>query len=132
MQTLSWGKVVKNGSWNGVQRFICCECNRTFTDQLPRYSDDIKLQAIDMHLNGCGIRKTARFLKIAPATVINWLRAFRDRCADQLERAAQTMRSEIDSDIIELDEIYTFCKKNETESLYGLLILEGKVALLRM
>jgi hypothetical protein len=35
-------------------------------------------------------------------------------------------------DVVELDEIYTFVKKNETECPFGLLILETKSVLLRL
>jgi hypothetical protein len=33
--------------------------------------------------------------------------------------------------VIEMDEIYTFAQKNSSAPSYGLLILDGKVALLR-
>jgi insertion element IS1 protein InsB len=63
----------------GKQRYLCLndECpKRTFimdyayNGLLP----DVKVQIIDMALNGSGIRDTARVLRVSPNTVINELK----------------------------------------------------------
>ena len=68
--------VVKYGkSSNGKQRYLChnetCEC-KTFITKYTNtgYLPKIKIQIIDMTLNGSGIRDTARVLGISTNTVL--------------------------------------------------------------
>src|SRR5262245_9064099 len=72
--------VIKGGKPKaGVQRYKC------LNEHCPHYSFQldrmykglrpaIKEQIVDMALNGCGIRDTARVLKISPTTVLNELK----------------------------------------------------------
>ena len=121
----------KNGSFEGTQRFICRSCGRSFTSRGHRIARSVKEQALDMHLNNVGVRKTARFVKASPASVINWIRAAGKRLAAQLRDAADQV-AETMPDVIEMDEIYTFVQKNNAGPLSGLLIVGGKVVLLRI
>ena len=64
---------------HGTQRYRCCspECE-TVTFMLEysyrAYEPGIKEQAVDMAINGSGIRDTARVLKINKNTVISLLK----------------------------------------------------------
>ena len=100
--------ISKNGHNRGAQRYICKECRVTFSEKPEKFSREVKKQAIEMVLNGVGIRKTARFVKSSHTSVVNWLRAAHKilKAVKKCEKISET------PDIIELDEIYTFVKKN--------------------
>lgn len=121
----------KNGSYQGVQRYLCKSCGRSFTSRGERFSKAVKAQALDMYLNNVGIRKIGRFVGAAPASVLNWIAAASQAMAERLARAAEQVRDER-PDVIEMDEIYTYVQKNGSAPSYGLLILGERVALLRI
>ena len=121
----------RNGSYKGVQRYICKRCGRSFTSRGERFSKQVKAQALDMYLNNVGIRKVARFVGASPASILNWIAAAAEAMAQRLARAGAQVRDER-PDVIEMDEIYTYIQKNGSAPSYGLLILGEKVALLRI
>ena len=121
----------KNGSYRGVQRYVCKTCGRTFTDRGTRYSREVKEQAMLMYLNNVGIRKIALFTGASPAGVLKWIRKAGKELAAQLAKASEAVQSRL-PDVIEMDEIYTFVKKNGSGRSYGLLIAGDSVALLHL
>lgn len=121
----------RNGSYAGVQRYICKGCRRSFTSRGERFSKQVKARALDMYLNNVGIRKVARFVGASPASILNWIAAAAEAMAQRLARAAEQLR-DVRPDVIEMDEIYTYIQKNGSAPSYGLLILDEKVALLRI
>jgi transposase-like protein len=120
----------KNGSNKGTQRFICRDCGRTFSQNPPRFGKEIKRQAMLMYLNNVGIRKTALFVGASRTAVLNWIKQGHEILTDMLN-GFQSDASET-ADIIELDEIYTFIKKNNSGQSFGLLILGRRNVLLRL
>jgi transposase-like protein len=89
----------------------------------------VKEQALDMYLNNVGIRKIARFVGASSTAVIKWIRSAREQLSEQLRQAGEQLACEL-PDVIEMDEIYSFVKKNNSGQSYGLLIVGGSVALL--
>jgi transposase-like protein len=83
-----------------------------------------------MYLNNVGIRKIALFLGVNPSTVLGWVRRRHAELAAMLEKSGPAHTEK--TDVIEMDEIYTFVKKNKKEQSFGLLFLGGKSALLRL
>jgi len=120
----------KNGNSYGKQRYLCKECKKTFFDTAPKYTKKDKHQAILMYLNNCGIRKIALFMGCSHTTIANWIRDAKRKLDKIIEEFEPNFSEK--SDIIELDEIYTFVKKNKGERPYGLLILETRSVLLRL
>lgn len=119
----------KNGTNKNSQRFYCFDCKKTFTDKPPKVSLETKRLGLMMYLNNVGIRKIAYFLNVSPPAVLGWIK----KAHKQLDSKLKSVNvSDEKPDIIELDEIYTFIKKNNKELLYGLLILENKSALLHL
>jgi len=102
--------ISKNGHNRGAQRYICKECRVTFSEKPPKFSRSEKKQAIEMVLHGVGIRKAARFVKSSPTSVINWLREAH-KILTAVKKGSKPMEK---PDIIELDEIYTIVKKNDS------------------
>jgi transposase-like protein len=123
---------IRNGSYNGSQRFICKECGRAFSDRVRKFTYADKVRFLDMYLNNVGIRKAARFMGCSSSLLVRWVREFAKNLRRQLERAEQELESDNIPDIIEMDEIHTRLKNGGFEFPYGLLILEGDIKLLRM
>ena len=124
---------VRNGSTHGYKRHLCRACGRSFSSNpIPkRFDKSVKDKALQMYLNNVGIRKIALFLGASPPGVLKWIRAAHARMAQQISQAAGQV-AQGEADIIEMDEIYTYVQKNSNEQSSGLLILDGKVALLRL
>ncbi len=100
--------IIRNGRQGGVQRFHCRSCQRYSRKRPPKFSAETRALALDMHLNNVGIRKIARFTGASPATIITWIRKAYDALA---AKKALAPINETAPDIIEMDEIYTFVKK---------------------
>ena len=120
----------KNGSYKGVQRYRCQNCSRFFSDQPRKFRFEDKEKALEMYLNNVGIRKTAQFIGASPALIVRWIKAFYEQVSQQLIQSSHRI---VDArpDVIEMDEIYTFVKKNSSGQSYGVLIVGEQVALLR-
>jgi transposase-like protein len=106
-------KIKKNGKRHGKQRYMCKECGKTFNATAPQYTREDKERALMMYMNNCGVRKTALFIGCSPTSVVNWVRESKRKIDKSLE-SSDPNYSET-PDVIELDEIYTFVQKNETE-----------------
>jgi DNA-binding transcriptional regulator YdaS (Cro superfamily) len=81
-----------------------------------------------MYLNNVGIRKIALLLGVSPPSVLQWIKKAGRDVAFKLSTASNVIKDNI-PDIIEMDEIFTYVKKNSKGSSSGLLILGTKVAL---
>ena len=79
-------RIVKNGSFEGVQRFLCRDCKRSFTDKKPRFNQSKKDFAIQMYLNNVGIRKIALFLQASPPAVLKWIKKANEVLSEKLKR----------------------------------------------
>ncbi len=121
----------KNGSYQGVQRYICKTCKACFSDKIRKFTHEHRKKALDMYLNNVGIRKIARFIGACPATICNWVKQEGQKLAREVEQVGNELESGL-PDIIEMDEIYTFVQKNSKEPSYGLLIAGNKARLLPM
>ena len=121
----------KNGSYNGAQRYKCKSCMRYFSDKPRKFTYQQKAKAIQMYLNNVGIRKIAKFTGCSASSVIDWIKILGKQISDQLQDNAKKATSQM-PDIIEMDEIYTFVKKNSKGQLYGLLIVGEQVGLFPM
>ena len=121
-------RFTKNGSYKGVQRYQCKLCRRYFSEEPRKFTYQQKGQAIQMYLNNVGIRKIARFLHCSSPLVVRWIKVFGKQVSAQLQNNAHKVSHQMPA-IIEMDEIYTFVKKNSKGQLYGLLIVGEQVGL---
>lgn len=104
--------LIKRGFKRGNQRYVCRACGRHCTDSQPKFSAEIKIQAINMYMNNTGIRAIGRVLGASPAAVLKWIRK---EHAVLAHKVAQTPLSHTGApDIIEMDEIYTYVQKNSS------------------
>ena len=116
-------KTCKNGVSKGYQRHKCKGCGRTFSGTPQKHDDEKKARAVQMVLNGVGVRKTAKLLGTNHVNVLAWLKKAHLKI-DQPPGKSHPNYSE-EADIIELDEIYTFVKKRGGESQCGQRIPEN-------
>ena len=70
------------------------------------------------------------FLKTSPTTIVRWIKNAHKILMQKL-KDFDPLKTE-QSDIIELDEIYTYINTRKKRPQYGLLILEEESVLLRM
>ena len=123
-------KVRKNGMNRGTQRMQCMNCKKTFPQTPKRVSKEVKYKALLMYLNNVGIRKIALFFGVSAPAVLKWIKNAH-KLLNELLNNFNPLNTE-KTDIIELDEIYTYVKKRKKEQSYGLLILDDESVLLHI
>ena len=116
-------KVVKNGkSLHGRQRWQCWDCRRTFgeSDQ-RRHPESLKQQALQLYLEGVGLRGIERLLGVSHVAVMHWVKA-----QAQAQPEPPLGRAE-EVEWVECDELCTFIgKKKIFAGSGGLLIVLPK------
>ena len=105
---------MKNGlNPSGSQKYRCNECRSVYTPE-PNpngYSEETKLLAVRMYVEGNSYGAIARILKVNPQSVANWVRA----------HTAQLPPAPLPAKVkkAELDELYTFIGQKKTKSTFS-------------
>lgn len=101
---------VKSGRTGfGSQRYKCQDCGQRYTPE-PKaqgYSDEVRLRAVQMYIDGGNLRRLARQLGVNHQSVANWVNAH----AAQLPEAPLPEHVEM----IEMDELHTFIERKKTK-----------------
>lgn len=94
----------------GSQRMRCKGCRRYFTPhQKPMgYSQELRAQAVQMHLEGMSFRAVGRALSVNFQSVINWFNQAHDALPHQVEDQTPTQT-------VEIDELFTFVGKKSAK-----------------
>jgi transposase-like protein len=124
---------VKNGIILGKQRYKCKGCGKTYRegDDRERYTNDQRLRVIKWYLEGAGIMSIERMEGVPNPLIIKWIRRFGTILRNKMNEAR--IPDDIrDIQILELDEMFTYCKKNATASTFGLLLIGSEVRLLTL
>ena len=74
------------------------------------YSQELRAQAIKMHLEGMSFRAVGRALSVNFQSVINWFNAAHDQLPHQVEDTAP-------AETVEIDELFTFVGKKTGEPM---------------
>ena len=129
-------RIIKNGFIEDVQRYRCKQCRYNFVegDKRIKYGSKDHLKVIKLYLENCGIRTIERLTGIRNSQISKWM----ERTATYIRRQLRLSESKIktiqDIEIMELDELYTFVKKDrsteENASSYGLLLIDQQIKLL--
>jgi transposase-like protein len=127
--------VCKNGIVVGKQRYLCKVCGMNFTegDSREKHSYRIIRAAIELYLEGNGFRRISRLLKkifnidVCYQLVIHWIKSAAQKI-DLIKQNVSNQRSKVP--LLEMDELYTYIKKNRIKSEYGLLLIETGCVLL--
>ena len=93
------------------QRYTGKTCHRTHTPEpTPKgYPPALHAQALRLYLEGNGIRRIGRVLGVNHQTVTNWINA-------AALKVPATPPQPATSEVIELDELYTFAGQKKTNS----------------
>jgi transposase-like protein len=123
--------LVKSGIVQCKQRYKCKDCGKTTreNDARVKYPPDKKLRVLKMYLENMGIRSIERLEGVPNPLIIRWIRNSASLISGLLKSPAPPEKLE-DVEIMEMDELYSFIKKNEAESTYGQLRIGTKAGLL--
>jgi transposase-like protein len=123
--------LVKFGVVLGKQRYKCKDCGKSTRtdDRRIKYPPEKKLRVLKLYLENVGIRSIERLEGVPNPLIIRWIRSSAVFISDLLKLTSQPEKLK-DVEILEMDELYNFVKKNERESTYGLLRIGTKVGLL--
>jgi transposase-like protein len=107
---------------NGKQRYLCRDCKKIWTDGPDgrvKHSEEKKITALRMYLEGMGIRSLERILKVCNSQIIGWIRKYGEQVKEQIKRRTEEIINTDSGDLIknhiemlEIDEIVTYIKKN--------------------
>lgn len=107
---------------NGIQRFRCLTCKRTFLDAHDkplgemRLSMDKALSVIQHLVEGCSIRTTERITGVEKRTILNLLEVVGERCEKLMEDRIKGLVVEE----VQADEIWGFVgMKQKTKNYQG-------------
>ena len=122
----------KAGFARSLQKYKCKVCKRLQVNQdaRVRFEEREKSLAITLYLEGNGFRRIARILskyfskKFCYQTIVKWVK--------KEWKSKATSESNNDIEILEMDELFTYVKKNKIESRYGLLLIETGCVLLNL
>ena len=104
---------VKNGKTKaGSQIYRCKLCNRKYTPHPKHhgYSQETRMQAVRLVLDGNSQRQAARHLGVSPGSVANWFKDYADHLPDELPVPEGTVET------AEQDELFTFVGSKKTKS----------------
>ncbi len=124
-------KRVRNGYVHGKQRWKCKDCGKTYRegDLRERYSNEKRLRCIKWYLEGAGIMAIERMEGVPNPLIIKWIRRFSKILRSKLNETPIPKDAK-DIQILELDELFSYCQKKLTKSTYGLLLIGPEVKLL--
>jgi transposase len=130
------GEYVKNGIVYGLQRYRCKSCKKNYRegDKRQKYTMNDRLKVIKLYLENCGIRTIERLTGIHNSQISSWIEDGARYVQDKLDKSRNSTKSLKDIEIMEIDELCIYIKKDqrmvESSPLYGLLLIENRVKLL--
>lgn len=127
--------IIKNGIQSKNQRYKCKKCNKVFVSKKIHYTDEFKRECLHFYLRGTGIRAIAEVKKIPHSLLIYWIK---NSAKNTKEKLWQELKKVEKIDVLEIDELCTYIKKNllnaqktkQNIHFYGLLSTETESKLL--
>lgn len=112
----------RNGKTKGKQRYRCRGCGYNFTNTHGRgHAPHLRIAALKLYKEGLGFVAIGRFLEVSDVTVLHWVKNAGEKIKEAL--LAQTPATIDGMDVIEIDEMWHYTKKNSASYGYGLLCL---------
>jgi len=127
---------VKNGFVKEKQRYKCKICLFNFVegDKRLKYTSNDHLKVIKLYLENCGIRTIERLTGIRNSQISKWIENIASYVKDEFSKAQNNLNGVEDIEIVEIDELCTYIKKDQKMvgniSLYGLLLKMRRTKLL--
>ena len=138
-------RINKFGKRGNKQKYICRDCRKVFIteeDSRKKYSEDFKLNALKWYMERVSIRGIERRLGVSDTTIIRWIREKGKIIKNKLLESINNINNnKYNINILEIDELVTYVKKNlktieqeekETIPGYGLLLIGTKIILLNL
>jgi len=74
----NWHQMKAGFNHSGSQRYKCGECKRAYTPASKEkgYSQETRMLALRMYVEGSSQRSIARILKVSPQSVSNWINSY--------------------------------------------------------
>ena len=96
----------------GSQMYKCKPCQRRYTPvpAEPGYPNEVRKQAVRLHLEGVNYRRIGRLLSVSHVSVMNWVKAH----SEKLPAAPVPVPDEGSLEVVEMDELYTFVSQKKT------------------
>ena len=107
---------VKNGIVRGKQRYRCSSCGCNYTQKsLSRIPLEVRKRCISLYLEGVGFRGISRLTGVSHVTVMRWVK----KLGDDIERLRPVADEPESVSVMELDEMWHFVQKKETNAGCG-------------
>ena len=103
---------IKRGFVGSRQRYMCKDCGYLYTVLERGKPMVMKKQALQLYLEGLGLRGIGRFLGVSAVSVMNWIRIFGEKEAIQV-------KPDTPAPIVELDELHTYIGSKKTTFGFG-------------
>ena len=110
---------IKNGIIRGLQRYKCKSCGFNFSVERHsnEYPKSTRRKALQLYLEGLGLRSIGRALGVSNVSVLNWIRKFGEE--------VKTLQSESNEiEMVELDEMHSYIRNKKTTVGSGLLLID--------
>ena len=105
---------VKNGIKYNKQRYKCKKCECHFTQSKKRGASlETKLKALQLYLEGMGLRAIGRYMGVSNVTVLYWIRNFGKSVKSYVQENLPDDIRHVD--IVEMDEMWHFTVKQPTK-----------------
>lgn len=123
-------KLCKFGKYKGFQKYKCKSCNKVFTDKedtrykMDKYDLNKRKLAITMYINNVGIRSIERILNVPNELILNWIKNVGRNLEQIIDNNKKQTKTTKKIEILEMDELWSYIKKNKIKSKYGLLLIE--------
>ena len=106
----------------GLQRYKCKACGCNFTkSESGKVPAKLKRDAIRLYLLGMSMRKIAKFLGTSHVSVFSWIQGAGYEALQDIHNHAEVNQ---DFGIIEIDEMWHFVKKRNSQFGYGYVLTE--------
>ena len=110
---------VKNGIKYNKQRYKCKKCGCHFTQSKKRGASlETKLKALQLYLEGMGLRAIGRHMGVSNVTVLYWIRNFGKSVKSYVQENLPDDIRHVD--IVEMDEMWHFTIKKRESCGFGL------------
>ena len=108
---------VKAGFIDGAQRYLCKSCGCKFVPTRHRGTPEKdKLLAVWLYMHGLSFRTIAKFLKVTPKSIYDWVKIFAKANYVKPEPQGSAV-------VVELDEMWHFLGSKKHNCGYGRLIV---------
>jgi len=126
-------EAVKNGVVKSKQRYKCKTCGRTFRegDKRQIHDFDKKVKVLKLYLEGVGIRSISRVEGVSAPVILDLIKDYSKIIKEKLAEI-KLPESAKEIQILELDELFTYCQKKLTKSTSGLLLIGSEMRLLTL